>query len=209
MLYSACFFVNVMWIIIQKISFASVSSWSKKKSNNWFQMTTLLVCDSLFLLTLVHNPSSIHTSTCVSAEIVARVEDRWIHCFYCACPTYCTYECRRHSSVYALPLILYIYRDLPTGRTHVGALVIDSIAWACNHLICISLKVNRPGSKTHNLRLTQNDWLNTSALIQLKFRNYLEHLLYWQTFQWNARSRIYLKMEHLRISKFILETPEC
>ena len=69
------------------------------------------------------------------------------HCFHCACPTHFQYiwvqetqQCLSCVFIDTSPQ----HKESPTASPLREAVTFDSIAWACNHLICISLKVNHP-----------------------------------------------------------------
>ena len=116
-------FLVVCLLIFKKISFGSLSTWSTKKSNN--------------SLILVYNPSNMHTVTCVSAEIIiAHVWKIYVNTVPLCLPHILLEETQQClcSSPHNIYLLLY-----PHWPEHTWEPCING---ACNHFICISLKVN-------------------------------------------------------------------
>ena len=131
--------VKYFWKIEVHWSNAKVARWPYAGKNTVLeQKRNLNALDSNLFhskkLCCFFNPSSLHTATCVSAEILANVWKIYVGVVYK--PAVCGGQApfplclpphtagldgwRRHSSTYALSLILCIYRYLPTDHSTCG-----------------------------------------------------------------------------------------
>ena len=105
----------LLWSLLttlQEISFAPLSSWSKKKSNNWFQFTTLSGCDNFFSLTQLFTIPAAYIHALVWELRLWHMCGRSMHKLLplgLPAHTACMYRCKRQGSLYVLPLILCIY----------------------------------------------------------------------------------------------------